>query len=308
VLARSGNTKEPDDTWSSFSPPLVEGGIPEIPLGRYLQLKVLLSPSRGSIPTLVAMRAAYLVENRPPEIVRIDVVAPGWKVSQGQREQSESRSVTFNEAPFKKHLDRFGAQLPTLQDRPSGKQTLDVGYRTVYAYVEDPDQDALRYRFFLGPTDELGRVSTWEEIKEWSEEPFVSFEASRIADGSYRVRVEVDDSLTNGPLRALSESEESAPFVVVHAPPVFQSATADPHKEGARVQLRVKSALPLAHVRCSVGAAEWSALDSVDGIVDSRTERFDVVVRGDKKVKNVSCRALDEGLNETRVDIPISKP
>lgn len=307
VQLRTGNTKTPDETWSPFSPALVADGVANAPPGRYAQLRFELSRSGREGPELFGARLSYLVDNRPPEVARVEVLAPGWKVVASQREPSESRSVTFNQDPFKRYLDRGGGRLPELDERPGGKQTPSPGWRTVYAWVEDPDNDALRYRFFLGRVDGRGAVERWELVKDWSEEPFYSYQASRLGDGEYRVRVEADDLLTNGPLRALADDGLSPVFKVAHARPRFVEARATKTRDGYRVRFSVESALPLAAVRCSAGGDEWIPLDAADGIVDAAKERFDVGLPGRELFASVSCEAVDEGMNESRVDLVVTK-
>ena len=291
---RTGNTKEPDDTWSVWTS--------ASSTGHYVQVRAELAKG----VSLEALSLSYLVDNRAPEIDRVEVLAPGWKVVASSREPSESRSVTFGETPFARFLDRRGGHNPTLEERPAGKQSFDVGYRTIYAYVEDPDKDALRYLFELGKVDSDGGVRTWTTLKDFSDEPFVSFEASRLADGDYKVRVAVDDSPTNGPKRKLADEDTSPPFVVSHAPPQLGGASAVRGKGTVRVQLEVAAALPLTVVRCSVAGEEWLPLDPKDGIVDGASESFDVQMDSTGTWSAVSCEAYDEALNFNRIDIPMS--
>jgi hypothetical protein len=297
MSVRTGNTKEPDDTWSTWAQTPSQA-----PLGQYAQVKAELTGQAQ----LEGVTLSYLVDNRPPDIDRVEVLAPGWKVVATQRDQSETRSVTFNEKPFAKYLDRRGGQNPTLEERPFGKQSFDQGYRTVYAYVEDPDKDALRYRFSLGKVESDGTVKKWNQVKDWSDEPFVSFESSRLADGEYKVKVVVDDQPTNGPTRKLGDEDISPAFVVSHAPPKLSGATASRDKDKIHVKLDVAAALPLTVVRCSAGGDEWVPLDPKDGIVDAANESFDVTMAGSGKFNAVSCEVYDEALNFNRIDIPVS--
>jgi hypothetical protein len=315
LAVRTGNTNPPDATWSSWHP---QASGASAPRGQYAQVKADLAAGAS----LTSISVSYLVDNRAPELDRVDLLAPGWKAVVSQREPSESRSVTFSERPFSKFLDRRGGQNPTLDERPFGKQTYDVGYRTVYAYVEDPDRDALRYRFFLAKAGSSaaggaatkgkdgGKGEGWELLKDWSDEPFASFEASRLADGDYRVKVEVDDLLTNGPARALKDVDVSPVFVVSHAAPRVSSVSATGNGKSVRVRLDVASALPLTVVRCSAGGEEWVPLDPKDGITDGRSESFDVELPASAQLggvrKAVTCELYDEALNFGRVDIPVT--
>jgi hypothetical protein len=280
------------------------------PTATFALLKVELAAGTE----VTGLHLAYLVDNRAPEIVNVDVLAPGWKVVSNAREPPETRSVTFNEKPFTKFLDRRGSQNPTLEERPYGKQSFDVGYRTVYAFVEDADKDALRYRFWLGAAGKDGTVASWSLLEDWSEAPFSSFEASRLQDGDYRVKIDVDDSITNGAVRALADGRVSAPFIVSHASPRASDASAVRTKSGVRLKLKVDAALPLVSVRCSSGSpvpggglSPWLPLDPLDGILDGSTEAFDVELPGSGSGSgtSASCEIYDEALNFGRLDIPV---
>ncbi len=307
VRLRTGNTSEPDDTWSAFSSPLITGGVPNAPLGRYAQLRFELSRGTGGDPAVSAARLSYLEDNRPPEVSRVEALMPGWRVTLSEREIVDSRSVTFSEKPFSSYLERAGSRLPKLHERPSGKQVWSPGWRTLYAWVEDPDKDSVRYRFLLGRVDSSGAVSEWRAVKEWSEEPFYSFEAARLADGRYRVRVEVDDSPTNGTLRALPGDGVSPVFRIAHARPRFVDAQASAVQGGYRARFSLEAELPLAGVRCSAGGDEWLPVDAADGIVDTERERFDVTLPGRDLFSSVSCEAIDEAGNQARIDLPVGR-
>ncbi|MFZ9886886.1 MAG: hypothetical protein ACO3JL_05225 [Myxococcota bacterium] len=308
VQLRTGNTSVPDETWSSFSAALLGSGVPAVPRGRYAQLRVeLVQGEASAAPRLVSVRASYLEENRAPEVERIEVLAPGWRVSFSEREPPDSRSVTFSERPFQAFLERPGSKLPTLGERPSGKQLWAPGWRTAYAWAEDPDKDALRYRYLIGRADSAGTVRTWELVKDWSEEPFYSFEAARLADGAYRLKVECDDAPTNGPARALSDGGETPVFRIDHQRPQIEAARAVRRESAYQVQFTARAAVPLAAVRCAGAGNEWLPLDPIDGLVDSPTERFDAFLPAGPLFDGVSCELLDEAGNHARADIPVTR-
>lgn len=307
AFLRTGNTATPDETWSSFSNGLVADGAFQAPPARYAQLRFLLRRTGKPSPQFFGARLAYLVENRAPEIGRVEVLAPGWKLEGAQRESNDSRSVTFSKSPFTRYLDQPGNQLPDLKERPSGKQRAMSGWRSVYAWAEDPDEDALRYRFSLGRVGARGQVSDWEVVKDWSEEPFYSDEFSRLPNGQYRVRVDVDDLLSNGPQRFASAERVSPVFRVAHQIPEFLKARARRLKDGYRVSFDVVAALPLAAIRCSPGGEEWVPVDAADGMVDGKRERVDVQIPGSHRFVSVSCEAMDEGGNHARLDFPVTE-
>ena len=304
VSLRTGNTKDPDDSWGAWAPAQsasTTGVSFNVAPAVYSQLKVELAA--GAV--VAGVHLAYLTDNRAPEVVSLDVLAPGWRVTSNPRNPPESRSVTFGERPFAKFLDRRGGQNPTLEERPFGKQSFDIGYRTVYAYVDDADKDALRYRFSLGASSAGAQPTSWRPLTEWTDEPFASFEASRLKDGDYRVKVEVDDSPTNGHTRALADVLVSQAFTVSHQAPVVSEASASRGKDGVTVRLTVQAALPLVSVRCSTDMSEWLPLDPTDGILDASAERFAAVLPATSATTSVSCELYDEALSFQRTDVVV---
>ncbi len=79
VQTRSGNTVEPGESWSDWSPPYAKpDGEPVLsPRGRYLQAKALLKTGSGrGTPSLARLTLAYLQANTPPVIGRFELLAP----------------------------------------------------------------------------------------------------------------------------------------------------------------------------------------------------------------------------------------
>jgi hypothetical protein len=304
VALRTGNTKKPDDSWSAFSPDLSAFGEPSVPPGRYAQVRIKLSSTSRVGPSVRGFRIAHLVGNRAPEVVKIEILAPGWRVMRKFPTEDNDRSFSFSEDVFEDFLARHGALLPSGKTKTKGRQRFEPGWRTLFVFAEDPDKDALRYRFFLARESKGGQLGRWELVKDWSDDPFFSFESARAKDGIYRMKVEVSDVLTNGFSRALGDSGISDRFSVELAPPAFSGKGVRRIKDGVKVQFSVTSLLPLAGIRCAVNGGDWVPVDAADGIVDGPNERVDAFfpLKGKAKVTALSCEAIDEAFNYRRED------
>jgi hypothetical protein len=310
ISMRTGNTSDAKQSPSSWSPwsswqPWQGGSIEAdgtnlraTTASRYAQVRIKVS----SGAEVRGLYLSYLRHNRAPEIVAIDVLAPGWKLVASPREGPETRSVNLNERPFNRFLDRAGAQLPKLDERPYAKQSFDVGFRTIYAFAEDDDKDALRYRFSLARLGSDGKLGAYAVVKDWSDEPFWSAEASRLIDGQYAVMVDVDDAPTNGPARLRSAQATSAPFVVSHVIPRVQGSVVRT-AAGMLVELDIDAALPVVVARCTTGLADWLPLDPIDGMLDNRREKLKGVLPASAGARGVSCEVYDEGVNFARVEL-----
>jgi hypothetical protein len=106
-----------------------------------------------------------------------------------------------------------------------------------------------------------------------------SWDGSRMEDGRYALRLVASDAPDNPGAAAATAVSELGPLVVDNTPPALQDVTVAMVPGGLRVRLRVVDAASVvagARVLLPDGAAE--RLDPVDGICDSTSESFDIVV------------------------------
>src|SRR5262249_48727571 len=76
VAVRSGNTSEPDETWSNWSAEQTDAAQAVIaaPTARFLQYRVTLATEKGSqTPTLHSLALRYMTTNQAPEVANIQV-------------------------------------------------------------------------------------------------------------------------------------------------------------------------------------------------------------------------------------------
>ena len=83
LLTRSGNTANPDETWSAWSKPYssAEGEQITSPNARYLQWRAVLTSDSAPSPVLTSVTAAYLPRNLRPEVASITDPSPGHGLS-----------------------------------------------------------------------------------------------------------------------------------------------------------------------------------------------------------------------------------
>ena len=121
------------------------------------------------------------------------------------------------------------------------------------------------------------KESEWRLLKKDVDDKFHTLEADSLPDGKYFVKVVASDSPSNPKSVALSGELLSAQFSVDNTPPQIQAMSQTMQGRTAVVKFRasdVVSALRKAEV--SVDGKEWEMVFSVDGIVDSRTEEFEI--------------------------------
>jgi hypothetical protein len=293
LFARSGNTQDPDETWSDWSRVSgSSGGQITCPPARFLPWKALLRRgSRGPGPSLLSVEAAYLRENLPPIVAGVTVHDPGDVATGGAGdlyEPSVSQTlpggleVTYSLDPGAP----AGAGLPVLLR----------GLRTASWEALDPNGDALEFDVYLKADDE----EDWKRIAERIfGRSLHTWDTVSMTDGSYRLRVTATDVRSNPAESALEASSVSPPFVVDHTPPEFSDLEVGSGSGVLTVRGRVEDALSqVTFVDVSVDYGPWRPAFAADGMFDSRGEAFELVIEDAGPGEHtVSVRAADRSGN-----------
>src|SRR5262249_12413920 len=80
IVARTGNSPVPDETWSPWSEPLTDprGSALNLPAARYIQWRADLSRLKTeATPILKGVSVTWLPENVAPGVRRVVVASPG---------------------------------------------------------------------------------------------------------------------------------------------------------------------------------------------------------------------------------------
>ena len=289
LFARSGNTGDPDGTWSEWTPVSGDGGGRiACPAARFLQWKARLTRGpRGAGPELLSVEAAYLRENLPPLLSSVIVHEPGDVVTGpagGTNGSSASQTlpggveVTYSLDP----------------DAPAdrGLRVLLRGMRTASWEALDPNGDALLFDLFLKADDE----DDWKLIEEGVlRRTLHTWDTQAMTDGVYRLKVKASDRRSNPKESALTTSAESPPFTVDHTPPEFTSVDVSSSAGGLTVSgVVTDSASQVMFVDVAIDYGAWKPAFADDGMFDSRSESFRLVIEGLESGEHaVSVRAAD---------------
>jgi hypothetical protein len=170
------------------------------------------------------------------------------------------------------------------------------GLRTASWEVLDPNGDALKFDVFLKADDEedwkliedeiLGRnLHTWDTVS--------------MTDGVYRLKVTATDAPSNSVENALAASSVSPPFMVDHTPPELSGLEVESASGVLTVRGRAEDALSqVTFVDVSIDYGPWRAAFAADGMFDSRSEAFELVLEGVASGEHtVSVRAADRSGN-----------
>jgi hypothetical protein len=239
-MSRTGNTKEPDDTWSPWSAPLRSPGRLGSPAARFVQVRSRWGLDPKAVLTRVEI--PFITDNQRAVVTRIDV---GSERSSGDAMVASGGPVTGRSNP---------------------EVSLDWN-------VDNPDKDTLRYRIYY----RLVGTNTWYDVLPLDEvltKTSYKWDTSALPEGRYRIKVMASDEPSN-PLERVTRHElESGVIIVDNTPPTL----IDLELIGKRLRGRAVDGVgPIQRIEVSVaGTNEWIPLSPLDSIFDEATEGFDV--------------------------------
>jgi hypothetical protein len=265
LSTRTGNTKEPDDTWSAWSNPVTAPTLVTSPVGRYLQVRARFAKDPNAV--LNQLEVAFLTDNLRAVLTSVD--------ARGNDGESGDESPRTSGGPVTRRADA----------------TLNLTWK-----VDNPDKDELRYRLqyrLLGTGDWFDVLRPGEKL---SKETY-TWDTSDLPEGRYRVRVTASDELSNPPDRATKDTKESGILLVDNTPPTIDALTVT----GTHVKGIAQDGVgPIARMELSIaGSDEWFPYFPADGIFDEQREELDADVKGLVKVLPalVSVRVYDKANN-----------
>jgi sugar lactone lactonase YvrE len=288
ISTRSGNTGTPDETWSDWSPPYddADGSAIVSPRARYLQWRAILSATGDASPVLSSVSAAYLPRNTRPRVTGIVVYPPGTVFQ--QQFPADPPIAGFDGA-----LPQAAGDQGATAARGLGRRTYQQGLLTLTWRAEDENGDELRYMV------EYRRESdtSWRVLREDMTETILVWDTASVPSGRYSVRVTASDAPSNATATLLRGLRESESFDVDNVPPEITVTSSRTEGDRLLVAFDVRDAHSgVRQVDYSLDGNRWQALYPLDGIADSRVERFELSLDAAAAAREVILRARD-GLN-----------
>lgn len=239
LMTRTGNTKEPDDTWSPWSAPLRSPGHLVSPPARFIQVRSRWGLDPKAVLTRVEI--PFVTDNQRAVVSRIDAAT--------------DRTIG----------DGMVASGGPVTGRSNAELSLDWN-------VDNPDKDTLRYRVYY----RLVGTNAWYDMLPLDEvltKTSYKWDTSSLPEGRYRVKIIASDEPSNPPERVTRHELESGVIVVDNTPPVLL----DLEWTGKHLKGRAVDGVgPIQRIEVSVaGTTEWIPLSPLDSIFDESTEGFD---------------------------------
>ncbi len=273
ISTRSGNTAQPDATWSDWSIPLknTEGDQISSPPARYLQWKAAFtSAAQGEPAEMDTMAISYKQRNSPPIVTSTTLCDPGQvyqkSFSTGEGEYQGGTDFDPNDGSNKDSQQTTQAAIQA-GGTPTGRRLFVRGMQTVLWTAEDPNNDDLVYQISFKQIDE----KNWRSLKSAYRDTALVIDTTTLPDGTYRIKIDVSDERSNPPKQAMTASRESSVLLIDNTPPRIT-----PLGAGSTSFAISDSLSPIHDIQLSVNGGKWQMLPPKDGLIDGIDETVEV--------------------------------
>ena len=307
LFTRAGNTETPDETWSAWSAAYTNpvGSAVTSPKARYLQWRAVLTGT-GDGPVLTSVTAAYLQRNLRPVVRSITVHPPGI-VFQKPFTTGDPELAGFDDqsTPERKLAAAAGTQPGSSSSL--GRRTYQKGLQTLLWKADDENDDDLTYDVLYRREGE----AAWKTLRKAVMDAILVWDTSTIPNGTYFVKLVASDSPSNPLSVALAGELESVAFDVDNTPPSIVVGNVRVERGRTLIPFDVKddnSAVLKAEF--SQDGQRWRGIFPVDGISDSRSEHYELVLDGELGERGLTLRASDamNNVETIHVDGPARRP
>jgi hypothetical protein len=293
IFTRSGNTETPDDTWSAWSSAYTnaEGSPVTSPKARYLQWRVVLA-GKNQTPVLTSVTAAYLQRNLRPQVRSITAHPPGIVFQRPFTTGDPELAGFANQTTPERELTNAAmtAQQGSSGSPALGRRTYQKSLQTLIWRAEDENDDELSYEVRYRREGE----TTWKTLRRDITDPILVWDTTTVPNGTYFIKIVASDSPSNDAATALNGELDSSAFEIDNTPP--EIVVQPPRVDGSRaiVSFSVNDDhSPIQRVECSQDGQQWRAVFPIDGIADSRNERYEVTLGEGIGPRGLSIRVTD---------------
>jgi hypothetical protein len=239
ISTRTGNTKEPDGTWSPWSVDATRPGPVASPTGRFFQVRARFANDPRA--ELSEFEVAFVTDNLRATVDDVN--------ARPRRDSNDDLKPSGGPVSRK------------------AESKLAISWK-----IDNPDKDEMRYRLQY----RLVGTPTWYDLTRRDEvvtKETYDWDTSTLPEGRYRVRVSASDELANPPDRVTRDDAESGIVLVDNTPPRIENLRAT----GRRIQGSAFDGVgPIQRIDVALaGRDEWVPFYPKDGIFDEAREEFD---------------------------------
>ena len=285
LQTRSGNSAEPDNTWSEWSQSYTGADGEQIrsPRGRFFQWRAVLSSTGETTPELFNVTAVYLQQNLPPEVSDI-TIHPAGKSFQKPIVTTGKIEILGLDGALSDGTDtgngngnRGQPTAPPMNITAMSRPMYRKGIQTVTWKAADPNRDELAFDVHYRAQGE----NLWRVLREGLKSPVIAWDTVAMPDGRYSLKIVASDSPGNPADTARTGERASKSFEVDNTPPRVEALAISAESNGHQVQFTARDDMsPVRSVEYAVNSGAWNVVFPVDGIADSTEERFEFHLEG----------------------------
>ncbi|MDD8019881.1 MAG: hypothetical protein PHU81_01660 [Acidobacteriota bacterium] len=266
IQSRSGNTAEPDDTWSDWSPPYARPDEKILsPAGRYLQLRVSLKGQAGQrFPSVQKILVFYQQLNLAPVVDQVEILPANevYLKLPGQEEEI----LGLEKASYEGAVKKEKSGLPLIP-----KKSEHQGFRTITWEASDGNDDELSFKVYI----RAEKDQNWRLMEAGLTGKVFSFDTRNYPDGTYLIKVEASDLPANPSGTEKKAEKISSPLVVDNSLPEVKDFLAVKAGRGLEVSFVAEDKYSyIEEVKYLVKPDDWQIVFPTDGLCDSTRESF----------------------------------
>lgn len=271
LSVRSGQTQEPDATWSSWTQGIAAPGDKsvKVPPGRFVQAKLTLRGNGEATPLVHRLRVAYLRQNVAPFVREVTVLRKGLSLSAVPKDETKVKLVAVSD----KGDDQTTPEAPLAHAPPRARQAQEPGAITIKWQSDDPNGDELVYDLFVRGADQ----TQWRLLKGELEDPFYTLKSSQLPDGYYYFRVRASDARSNPDGLDRSDMRDSRALLIDNTAPIMSALKVSVQKRAVTILGHVEDAFgPLVELSYALDGQRPRPIAPEDGLLDGPNEQFTI--------------------------------
>lgn len=285
---RSGNTSNPDQTWSEWSRPLTTPRSVrlESPPARYLQWRATLRrQADGPAPLLREVTIHYLPRNLAPRLTSVSTLPVGVALQPPPPQSTEGIPAA---------LQNEALVVTNAMSMPP-RRVFQQGALSLQWQGEDRNGDLLEYNVLYRPA----AGSEWYTLRSGLRDNYLTIDSRELPDESYQFRLVVSDRLANPVSLALTGSRETEVVAIDNSSPDLSLKVESVASNRATIRATATDRTTvIRRAEYQLDGGAWLPVFPTDGLADSLREEFILTLDlPDRRPHLVALRVFDANSN-----------